>query len=108
MGALAFIVELDELIYHTAVPEDVMCMVDSYKVAREPDEQPEQGDGEAKKCRLFVRRMGTLIGTIAFVTIFPYVYMHYLQQVLPGYKWDVHEHCEHHVADKLNGRRSSP
>jgi len=44
--ALAFIVELDELIYHTAVPEDVMKLVEVYRIKVKYAKKPAHDDPE--------------------------------------------------------------
>jgi len=49
-------------------------------------------------------RMCKMLGTLALVIVWPFVYMHYLQQVIPGYKWDVHEHCERFISLKMGGK----
>jgi len=103
--ALAFIVELDELMYQTVVPADVQWMVDIHKIYSQHDDGPqEKEDFRRWKRQQFVSRIMELLGTLLFVLIFPYVYMHYLQQVIPDYQWDVHEHCKEHVHGLLAGR----
>jgi len=101
--ALAFIMELDELIYETVVPRDVMQLVQDYKVARPnqasaPKLSPSPTKEEIEKCNSarasrFIWRMVSIISTLAVITFVPMIYTYRLQQVIPDYKWDVHEYC---------------
>jgi len=110
--ALAFITELDELMYKVIVPEDIQALVGMYKIARsgygcKPDivaehfhetcsTMLEESDRAAR------RRIARILVTMAVVTALPILYMRYLQNVLPGYRWDVHAPCESRVAEFLD------
>jgi len=53
------------------------------------------------------RRLALMIGRMALTMLvvvgFPVVYMRFLQQVLPGYKWDVHGPCEMRLSSMPSG-----
>jgi len=102
--ALAFVTELDELIYQVLVPEDIQAMVLSYRIAR-PHFSREYmlgADGDeddlsslrSQRDRRLLRRICVMMSTVTVVICLPIFYMRFLQQVLPGYRWDVHGPCE--------------
>jgi len=108
--ALAFITALSELIYQTLVPEDVMALVNTYKIKRlyDVDFEEHKDDHEYLqhlRDRVFVWRMLNMIGSLVLVVGIPFVYFRFLQQVLPDYKWDIHEVCETWLAN-FNGAGS--
>jgi len=109
--ALAFITELDELLYHALVPEDIQVLVRSYKVSRSPQTHDQSDRGETddewvhdkrvhdervtrKRNRRLLYRIAAMLVTMTVILGWPVVYMKHLQQVLPGYRWDVHAPCE--------------
>jgi len=121
--ALAFITELDELLYHALVPEDIQVLVRSYKLSLVVG--PEAVDGEAtddgveteaddfwrsdgsvdglgtdderitrRRDRRLKYRVAGMVLTMLVIIGLPVIYIYHLQQVLPGYRWDVHAPCE--------------
>lgn len=99
--ALAFITELDELIYSVLVPEDVKELVQVYKIKRPhlPVDTMDKQEKRQRRDEQFCRRLFHISVSAVIVIGFPIVYMHYLQQVLPEYRWDVHEVCEKWFAE---------
>jgi len=101
--ALAFITELDELIYNVAMPEDVMALVRLYKIARPQEESPTPEHNENTVIKLrnrrFLSRISYMLSTIAVIGVLPVVYMNYLQQAIPEYRWDVQGLCTEWLAD---------
>lgn len=128
--ALAFITELDELIYMALVPEDIQVLVQSYKLEKPRLRETVElntldlklPDSFAKPCaskeelqglgdkgdewantlaqhrdRRLCLRIARMVFTIVVLIGLPIVYMRYLQQVLPGYQWDVHGPCESRI-----------
>jgi len=81
--ALVLILDLAELVYKTVVPFHGKRLVQSMYVPHVRKEEPEN-------CQ-------TMFGMI-FLGVFAFalsaLYMTKLQQVLPGYKWDVHLVCQ--------------
>jgi len=113
--ALSFITGLDELIYSAVFPEDIKALVQMYKIAR-PGGTPALaspskagvGSDDAymllarKHNRQTLKRIVCMILTMLSLVALPVVYLRYLQQVLPGYKWDVHGPCESRMSALLH------
>mmetsp|Transcript_23334 Transcript_23334/g.51279 ORF Transcript_23334/g.51279 Transcript_23334/m.51279 type:complete len:404 (+) Transcript_23334:261-1472(+) len=106
--ALAFITEMDELVYLVMIPDDIQALVGLYKLKRQAavDLLKAIDDGDHKlvselRDRKFRFRIMTMLASLAFVTLLPTAYIHYLQHVLPDYKWDVHGPCELRVSEML-------
>jgi hypothetical protein len=109
--ALAFITELDELIYMVIVPEDIKALVQLYKITRRCDEfrlrhansciedfeylQTMDNDRDNK----FKMRIIWMLSVMLVVMALPVTYMYRLQHVLPDYRWDIHAPCEARIAD---------
>jgi len=105
--ALAFITELDELIYKVVVPEDIQALVQQYKMVRpcEPhrnqfiyeEVEPEDEQVQAmlqERDKKYGKRIASMLLTMVVIAIMPVIYMMYFQRVLPDYRWDVHAPCE--------------
>jgi len=109
--ALAFVTELDELIYTVLVPEDIKATVQSYAIARPlrannpfavDDQEVCWESFKARRDRhLFLRIVGMAL-TVFVVVGLPVLFMRCMQQVLPGYKWDVHGPCESRLSALLS------
>jgi len=108
--ALAFITELDEMIFMCLIPDDIKAMVQTFKIASPPVIVRSQQAGlthEHAELLTFIdirdRRLAFMIGRMAVTTAvvvgFPVIYMMFLQQVLLGYRWDVHHACALRFAD---------
>jgi len=133
--ALAFITELDELIYMSLMPGDIQNMVQMFKIASPPRKEKQakakvatqdsaaasmpddKAQGKMVACESrgeadpdFVafrdRRLKLLMSQMALTALvvvgFPMLYMYHLQQVLPGYKFDVHKPCESNVGSMMS------
>jgi len=98
--ALSFITDLSTLIYEVLMPEDVMKLVSIYKIKR--NSSPIDHRDEEKLMTEFCHRFGKMVMSGVLVVGVPCVYFIYLQQVLPGYKWDIHEVCTSWL-DELQG-----
>lgn len=101
--ALAFVTELDELIYKVLVPEDIKATVQSYAISRPQrasnpfamnDEENGWDSFKARRDRHLVLRIVGIVLTVLVVVCLPLLFMFRLQQALPGYRWDVHGPCE--------------
>mmetsp|Transcript_25935 Transcript_25935/g.86367 ORF Transcript_25935/g.86367 Transcript_25935/m.86367 type:complete len:92 (-) Transcript_25935:57-332(-) len=55
-----------------------------------------------KHNRQTLKRIVCMILTMLSLVALPVVYLRYLQQVLPGYKWDVHGPCESRMSALLH------
>lgn len=111
--ALAFITELDELIYRVIVPEDIQALIQMYKIERQCCDEPTRYAHKAledldylrtisdDRNRKFKMRIAWMLGVMFTVTALPLAYMYRLQGVLPGYRWDVHAPCQARIADLM-------
>mmetsp|Transcript_120716 Transcript_120716/g.385475 ORF Transcript_120716/g.385475 Transcript_120716/m.385475 type:complete len:392 (-) Transcript_120716:158-1333(-) len=106
--ALAFITEMDELIYKVLVPTDIQAIVNTYKIMRVEHEDhmkatqtEDMNHVHRMRDKAFVTRIVGMLLALAFNILFPMVYMYKLQQVIPGYQWDVHGPCEERVREML-------
>merc|ERR1712217_588658 len=88
--ALAFITELDELIYTAMVPEDIQVLIQSYKIAKASQNQTvhevldTQGDDRVPtmtrhRNRTFLLRMMGMLLTLCVIVGLPIVYIRFLQ-----------------------------
>mmetsp|Transcript_117225 Transcript_117225/g.338908 ORF Transcript_117225/g.338908 Transcript_117225/m.338908 type:complete len:138 (-) Transcript_117225:210-623(-) len=111
--ALAFVTELDELIYMALMPDDIKEMVQDFKIAVPPKivKSVSTKSQHEKDLLTFVAyrdwRLSVMIARMASTALvvvgLPVVYIRYLQQVLPGYKWDVHANCEGFIREMTQG-----
>eukprot|EP00443_Scrippsiella_acuminata_P048507 CAMPEP_0115187034 /NCGR_PEP_ID=MMETSP0270-20121206/10288_1 /TAXON_ID=71861 /ORGANISM="Scrippsiella trochoidea, Strain CCMP3099" /LENGTH=434 /DNA_ID=CAMNT_0002600175 /DNA_START=164 /DNA_END=1466 /DNA_ORIENTATION=- len=117
--ALAFITELDELIYAVVVPEDIQGLVRMYKITRQCCDSPLPIPGALKdvesfqtisnnRDKKFRMRIAWMLGVMFIVFALPVVYMYRLQHVLPNYHWDVHAPCQARIADLIADECMSP
>jgi len=86
--ALQFIADLRELMYDRLTPARGKRDLGNTKFLADEDENP-------TPCNL----LGAY-GWIVFVFVFVIVYIYGLQQVLPTYKWDVHDVCADFIAQQ--------
>jgi len=110
--ALAFITELDELIYMSLMPGDIQAMVQTFKIKSLPAKakpnprlsrrQAELADFVAYRDKRLALMMGQMAMTALVVVALPLAYMYRLQRVLPGYKFDVHRPCQSNMGSMLS------
>jgi len=113
--ALSFITGLDELIYSAVFPEDIKALVQMYKIARpgpesvaSPSKAATVGGDDAhtvimrRHSRQTLKRIFCMLLTMLSLLVLPMIYMRFLQQVLPGYKWDVHGPCESRISNLMH------
>jgi len=113
--ALSFITGLDELIYSAVLPEDIKALVQMYKIARpcgesvaSPSKAATIGGDDAytvimrRHSRQTLKRIFCMLLTMLSLLVLPMIYMRFLQQVLPGYKWDVHGPCESRISSLMH------
>jgi len=113
--ALSFITGLDELIYSAVFPEDIKALVQMYKIARpcgesvvSPSKAATIGGDDAytvimrRHSRQTLKRIFCMLLTMLSLLVLPMIYMRFLQQVLPGYKWDIHGPCESRISDLMH------
>jgi len=84
--ALEFVLQLKELVYVALVPDRNKRDCESTKI---------RSHGRRELASIWVYANTFLLGIAALAWV--YLYIHYFQQVLPGYKWDVHEVCQQWV-----------
>jgi len=111
--ALAFVTELDELLYFALIPDEIKESVQSTKIAIPPKLEKSGAATSQYQADLLTfvayrdRRLKLMMGRMASTTMvvvgLPIVYTRYLQQVLPGYKWDVHANCEGYIREMTQG-----
>eukprot|EP00931_Biecheleriopsis_adriatica_P054135 TRINITY_DN31820_c0_g1_i1.p1 TRINITY_DN31820_c0_g1~~TRINITY_DN31820_c0_g1_i1.p1 ORF type:complete len:367 (+),score=55.17 TRINITY_DN31820_c0_g1_i1:130-1101(+) len=89
--ALEFIIAIDELIVETLAPERMRERLDATKMKHTKCVDPSKALEEEKSemARIYLRSMVYMIVCVAWT----YIYMNYLQQVLPDYPHDVAAHC---------------
>jgi len=113
--ALSFITGLDELIYSAVIPEDIKALVQMYKIARPGPESVASPSKAAtvvgddaytvimrRHSRQTLKRIFCMLLTMLSLLVLPMIYMRFLQQVLPGYKWDIHGPCESRISDLMH------
>eukprot|EP00747_Dinoflagellata_sp_TGD_P203267 gnl/TRDRNA2_/TRDRNA2_76878_c0_seq1.p1 gnl/TRDRNA2_/TRDRNA2_76878_c0~~gnl/TRDRNA2_/TRDRNA2_76878_c0_seq1.p1 ORF type:complete len:422 (-),score=69.43 gnl/TRDRNA2_/TRDRNA2_76878_c0_seq1:18-1124(-) len=94
--ALEFIINIDELIFDCLMPEILYLKVSNMKFAPPKIKlTPEQHENEI--VRAYTRSMFYILLLIAFV----WVYLNSLQQVIPGFKHDIGDHCSDYIESQM-------
>ncbi|CAL1131456.1 unnamed protein product [Cladocopium goreaui] len=85
--ALEFVIGIDDLMYEAFTPLDVRQFIEQTKFAHLPkaDHRAHSDETIAELLRSTVLLVG--------IVIWAFVYLNYLQQVLPNFPHDIREHC---------------
>jgi len=86
--ALEFVIGIDELMYESFVPEAMRLRLEASKVVN-TEANKDTDDERTETAVEFIRSMVY----VAVCGVWSFVYLVYLQQVLPGFAHDIHEHC---------------
>lgn len=100
--ALAFINELDEVMYHAFLPVGYKHKVQLYTISVEKSVQSQMSPVVKKHANTW-----SILFKLALCMVIPVVYVSYFQQVLPHYHWDVAVPCET-VFDRLLEQEAQP
>jgi len=86
--ALEFVIGIDELMYESFVPEAMRLRLEASTVVHK---KANRGTDDAKTESAIEFTRSLVYMTVCGV--WSYVYLEYLQQVLPDFKHDIHQHC---------------
>lgn len=85
--ALEFVIGIDDLMYEAFTPLDVRQFIEQTKFAHLP--KADHGAHSDETIAELLRSTVLLVG----IVIWAFVYLNYLQQVLPNFPHDIREHC---------------
>lgn len=95
--ALAFVVEVDELIFSSFLPPRLRNNLQIMNIAVPEDQSIDEAEREKREIFAAYRRSFVFIGLIVLTVFLAVRY----QPVLPGYRWDVGQACETYNAAHL-------
>jgi hypothetical protein len=91
--ALAFVSEIDEMVYHLLMPDLMKVCTNMIKV---------RISKSADLDRELIKSVLWMIFTAAVVALLCFGYYHF-QHVLPGYRYDIHQACTAHIQEWNTG-----
>uniref|UniRef100_A0A7S1LBA6 Uncharacterized protein n=1 Tax=Alexandrium catenella TaxID=2925 RepID=A0A7S1LBA6_ALECA len=91
--ALAFIIELDEMTFQAIVPHRAIRTLSTFRLSVPP--------ANGNSSRKVYKWIAQMVGKFAVMILVPLAYMLFFQQVLPGYRFDVHEPCAGFLEEQM-------